>query len=110
MRISDWSSDVCSSDLAAASGACRDRSGLRTMGLRWGRSWLSSPIGGWSRDYPTIDTDASNASPRARRHSPQIQLLCYTLMDKFGGSSAVKGQDHGKLGRESCRERVCQYV
>src|SRR3546814_5624173 len=101
MRISDWSSDVCSSDLpeygrarfrghATASGACRDRSGLRTMGLRWGRSWLSSPIGGWSRDYPTIDTDASNASPRARRHSPQIQLLCYTLMDKFGGSSTVK--------------------
>src|SRR3546814_1793253 len=67
------------------------------MGLRWGRSWLSSPIGGWSRDYPTIDTDASNASPRARRHSPQIQLLCYTLMDKFGGSSAVKGQDHGRI-------------
>src|SRR3546814_19786792 len=67
------------------------------MGLRWGRSWLSSPIGGWSRDYPTIDTDASNASPRARRHSPQIQLLCYTLMDKFGGSSAVQGHDHGRI-------------
>src|SRR3546814_10359098 len=67
------------------------------MGLRWGRSWLSSPIGGWSRDYPTIDTDASNASPRARRHSPQIQLLCYTLMEKFGGSSAVKGKDNGRI-------------
>src|SRR3546814_9769696 len=66
MRISDWSSDVCSSDLA----------GSRTA------------ISSQSSAYPTacVGTHGS-AWPTA------------------GGRI-----DHSKIGRASCRERVCQYV
>src|SRR3546814_19128515 len=38
MRISDWSSDVCSSDLG--SSACRNRPNWRGTG---GRNWLPDP-------------------------------------------------------------------
>src|SRR3546814_10710254 len=36
MRISDWSSDVCSSDLVGGSGARVACIGARNLGLRWG--------------------------------------------------------------------------
>src|SRR3546814_19176298 len=91
-------------------------SGPCTIGSGRGRSWRLSSSGGVSaRDYPTIDIDASNALPHDRVHSPQIQLTRCILTGKFGGSSAVKGQDHGtmvapQIGRASGKERVCQYV
>src|SRR3546814_6913593 len=62
MRISDWSSDVCSSDLSPK----RLKRKVRTQ------------IGGLS-----------------------------TLSDREG--SGYPGH-RGKIGRASCRERVCQYV
>src|SRR3546814_3789460 len=65
MRISDWSSDVCSSDLFS----------------RHPQRAISSKS--WSRGS-------------TQRHSPPA-------FSRF--------QNHdSQIGRESCRERVCQYV
>src|SRR3546814_1561951 len=81
VRISDWSSDVCSSDLPDPSG--RDdvafhrlqlegglEQGLRVLGL----GILEDPVGGALLDHLAVP-----------HHDDQI-------------------------GRASCRERVCQYV
>src|SRR3546814_1174474 len=79
VRISDWSSDVCSSDLIA--------------------SWKRSPAMG-------------------ERHDPGLHRIVHS---RNGGNPPVGGDDLDeitscdapggkKIGRASCRERVCQYV
>src|SRR3546814_5515950 len=102
MRISDWSSDVCSSDLGmkltAGGTACSTHSTMKdpvrpvpyrnmsgsTMvrGIVWittgplSKAWEKNP---WGRTF--------------------ILLI-----------SQRKNSNKLKIGRASCRERVCQYV
>src|SRR3546814_8623136 len=75
MRISDWSSDVCSSDLVAA-GLMRARASQN--------DFLAKAVGTQSL-MDLRDTD-------------------------LGRTTRVFGAGHRKIGRASCRERVCQYV
>src|SRR3546814_3451081 len=86
MRISDWSSDVCSSDLAAA----RDRAAAATRadGRRC-RSDVPHAVG-----FLADDVVVAGA---VRQHRGSARLF----------RAAPR---HGKIGRASCRERVCQYV
>src|SRR3546814_16083160 len=85
MRISDWSSDVCSSDLPAARRrADRDRLHL---GHRRGH------VGDRRERRDALDRVVA----RDDRGQPEIGI---------GGD----GRDMLEIGRASCRERVCQYV
>src|SRR3546814_17356926 len=89
MRISDWSSDVCSSDLAGDPGpAAATRHG--TGALNHGRKREGS--GQDRRPHG----EAKERIPRQRRDSA-LQGAQY------------HGGDVGEIGRASCRERVCQY-
>src|SRR3546814_17663002 len=89
MRISDWSSDVCSSDLL---GRLFDSlSGLNlTAGARY-----------------TFDSTEGHA------HINQTALGVLTTVDTAYDAS-VKDQaltyTLGQIGSAACRERVCQYV
>src|SRR3546814_5868294 len=87
MRISDWSSDVCSSDLMTEA--------LLHFAAR--REHLLHQV--W----------------------PALEAGTWVISDRFADSTlAYQGYGHGlgrspieqlyKLGRASCRERVCQYV
>src|SRR3546814_19759160 len=94
MRISDWSSDVCSSDLLA-----RADDGLR------------------DRDRKGHDFTKRLAieSPEPVRSSDIDEMLAAGLvpMGIVGKSfrrDAELPAHIGKIGRASCRERVCQYV
>src|SRR3546814_1825694 len=88
MRISDWSSDVCSSDLiSTALNADRSNAVLICHALT-GDQYVASDHPGtgkpgwWARMVgpgKPIDTD-------------RFHVIC------------------AKIGRASCRERVCQYV
>src|SRR3546814_10337654 len=81
MRISDWSSDVCSSDLNdIGSGLVNIELGAR---LRYEFSRQFAPYIGVS--YLRKAGDTARLSRRA-------------------------GEDVHEIGRASCRERVCQYV
>src|SRR3546814_10357735 len=77
MRISDWSSDVCSSDLAPSGhrGRCSAETRWAGTGCAWAKAHLA-----WRQRSRTA---AEGLSARCR---------------------------HDKIGRASCRERVCQYV
>src|SRR3546814_20831175 len=82
MRISDWSSDVCSSDLLTGIGlASKNRA--RCNGIK--RSLIA----------------------RAVVASPAIAAAQRSLMAR-GATFAVT--EILQIGRASCRERVCQYV
>src|SRR3546814_11768966 len=81
MRISDWSSDVCSSDLNAGERRFRILQQPQPLLQRRG-----------ARRRQTLD-QRSGQIGIARR-----QRLARALFER------------GKIGRASCRERVCQYV
>src|SRR3546814_4574533 len=73
MRISDWSSDVCSSDLL--------------------------PVGVLRPGPVAIDTETMGLNPLRDR------LCLVQISDGSGDEHLVRF----KIGRASCRERVCQY-
>src|SRR3546814_3429752 len=103
MRISDWSSDVCSSDLPAIPTVLYGGLGrhqverLSVMRKACERTWEQYAKG---RSLP-LDFDGffqevlSQFDTQADEFSPQ------RVQDELIGQ---------KIGRASCRERVCQYV
>src|SRR3546814_10066597 len=82
MRISDWSSDVCSSDLFA------DRGAVAELGDRLAAVFEAEAFGDARADlalFPQLE------QPR------DIGAVAHRLA-------------RDEIGRASCRERVCQYV
>src|SRR3546814_7911988 len=92
MRISDWSSDVCSSDLKD-----RSRAGCAPTTAR-----SCTPVGA----HPVGDGMAV------------MLLFCtlhsYSRQHTFGRQPAIGEKQlrtaFQQIGRASCRERVCKYV
>src|SRR3546814_9440921 len=80
LRISDWSSDVCSSDLGIGPPDEGNRMfDTKTVSIEWGGKTL------------TLETG------RVARQAD-------------GAVLATLGETVVQIGRASCRERVCQYV
>src|SRR3546814_7702102 len=98
MRISDWSSDVCSSDLT----------GLVELGS------LQRRIRGAEGDG--LGLDLLDAAARTDRLVVQADARVFLIgvgplgVDRIGEGGAGAGDVGGQIGRASCRERVCQYV
>src|SRR3546814_16418519 len=84
MRISDWSSDVCSSDL--------------------------TPGSQWPSAMPTIMHSATHSvSQRSNVFMAGFDgPMAASDMAFLSGDALAAGVD--QIGRASCRERVCQYV
>src|SRR3546814_6254904 len=115
MRISDWSSDVCSSDL-------RD---FQSFGI-FPDDWAAFP-GAAREGMPTNIKYTDYQLERERiggiasldwRPSDTTHLWARGLYSKFTENEysqrfrldfATQAQ-RDKIGRASCRERVCQYV
>src|SRR3546814_2709147 len=86
MRISDWSSDVCSSDLGVVvTGDAEDGGECEQCG------GVADGAGG------------GRAATAQREHA---QRHVHDQQHQLGSEPAVGEQ----IGRASCRERVCQYV
>src|SRR3546814_7863751 len=81
MRISDWSSDVCSSDLLAAAIGIQRRDRI-VLAVGAAFATIEDVVGG--------KVDERRAGGRAG-------------LGEEAGAVA-------EIGRASCRERVCQYV
>src|SRR3546814_3622696 len=91
MRISDWSSDVCSSDLL----------------MQLNRDSQATSIAQRAMEL--------TVHPLTEPQRDQLRALCHHLL---GGVSDLRtvtfnafvASPTNKIGRASCRERVCQYV
>src|SRR3546814_20740540 len=96
MRISDWSSDVCSSDLSwvLRSKGCDQatRIVLIIPPTWWSKTWQ------WSIQSPRLSATKA-ISTRSRGALARLDR-------KALANSTV---DRAEIGRASCRERVCQY-
>src|SRR3546814_7533812 len=102
MRISDWSSDVCSSDLSGCPFPLSDN---QTRLMQWTRS-QSFGLLQLSR---TVIGGAGVGAPRNGKKEKPMSVrmaLAKLCACTFGG--AIIGS--GEIGRASCRERVCQSV
>src|SRR3546814_11031216 len=113
MRISDWSSDVCSSDLAITSIETSYFNGqqIRERGIDFELSYRTP-----------VDRLFSGASGSLLLRGLANYVDRYSLsqgpglpdIDKAGEVGAPGSGSTGvfagpQSGRESCRERVCQY-
>src|SRR3546814_1659331 len=95
MRISDWSSDVCSSDLLVEVST-------RTTSRRDAIAFL--------RDFiPAKREQLLAERGRARQGAPRTFAAVAMAYAAAIGLSRVN-RAKLEIGRASCRERVCQYV
>src|SRR3546814_17940001 len=95
MRISDWSSDVCSSDLQDPSGIGGDNgAGGRAEGVR------RKPRAGGARQVSRAEGCPPGAAPYPHR----------SAADQQGPRRAGSLRRDREIGRASGRERVRQYV
>src|SRR3546814_9819317 len=89
MRISDWSSDVCSSDLNGIAHDPPDR-----LKVSVARHELGEAVGDCDDRLAEVGCGDSGGAQEGTGT----------------GHVATVGDDVGEIGRASCRERVCQYV
>src|SRR3546814_13678477 len=106
MRISDWSSDVCSSDLFAMEGApaggdsAEDRMYAKacqivTESQKASTSWLQRQLRiGYNSAARLIERMEEEGLVSPPNHVGRRDVLT----------------DQYEIGRASCRARVCQYV
>src|SRR3546814_7553227 len=99
MRISDWSSDVCSSDLAVIA---------MTMGTRLLAAVLPVVLvgNGAGRGQSLVAAPVAGGDPLPG-HALDVAQQAALVLGAEGNCLAVPA---GKIGRAPCRERVCQYV
>src|SRR3546814_2533803 len=102
MRISDWSSDVCSSDLVNKITASAD------VGSKKFEANLNRTVKNLQQVMSQISTleKSMYAGAGGVRQLNQAQ--------QFGKSTEAAARFAGtvknEIGRASCRERMCQYV
>src|SRR3546814_7095641 len=110
MRISDWSSDVCSSDLHAVEirhESFRDPAFIDQL-----RNHDVALVCADTVAWPRL-MDLTSDFVYCRLHgSEELYLSGYddAALDRWASRVRAWSCGKAKIGRASCRERVCQYV
>src|SRR3546814_13527353 len=106
MRISDWSSDVCSSDLpwdkpidVVVDRLKESRAITRTMAYE-DRRYIPAPGG----------VVAQHTMRRIRTDGGRVEMHAMMRIIIQDGLITRNEEYFDQIGRASCRERVCQYV
>src|SRR3546814_16844567 len=129
MRISDWSSDVCSSDLlgGATDGGDFEQEYNIVGGKRWGNGGLiatfdyrhSTPISAGQRSYAQSNHPSETLLNGQEQYSAVIaghQQLSDHLAFEIDGQFSDRTNalcinfTTQEIGRASCRARVCQSL
>src|SRR3546814_5902928 len=106
MRISDWSSDVCSSDLAGQDLPQGESGEIAVRGPQ------VTP-GYWNRPEETRKTFDPDGFLRTGDIGYVNEKGYVFIQDRKKDMILVSGFNvypNEEIGRASCRERVCQYV
>src|SRR3546814_12667440 len=116
MRISDWSSDVCSSDLfgkvLADFQATQFKLADMATELTAARLMIRQAAARLDAKHP----EATMACAMAKRFATDAGFaICNEALQLHGGYGYLKDYPierylRDESGRTSCRERVCQYV
>src|SRR3546814_12493686 len=111
MRISDWSSDVCSSDLFDAALDATGFTPEETWGERIEDRGSQITFSALGQQAPLHAKEVWDPD-FAKRKVIQADLIKRLpgVSINLGGATSVDVTQPGEIGRESCRERVCQSV
>src|SRR3546814_18250070 len=113
MRISDWSSDVCSSDLAWSDITVQLKRRLDLIPN------LVEAVKGYAKHERGVFEEVTKARAKAlnakgvEETAKAENMFEQTLKSLFAVAENypdLKASDNFKIGRASCRERLCQYV
>src|SRR3546814_9447050 len=114
MRISDWSSDVCSSDLPEAQLAAVAPllcAGITTYSPL--RHWKAGP----GKKIGVVGIGGLGHMGIKIAHAMGAHVVAFTTSESkrdsacaLGADEVVNSRNAAEIGRASCRERVCQYV
>src|SRR3546814_19206394 len=113
MRISDWSSDVCSSDLGILVIAVIELRAVGPIKAVKGADWLQRDI---FRHFMAGQLPQLTQGARVRndgRSGIKGEAVLFPDIGSAAGPVAPfdhSGCDTCEIGRASCRERECQYV
>src|SRR3546814_11293886 len=99
MRISDWSSDVCSSDLTLTGQTEQNAYHLRE---------LEKAFTAYKAEMDKRFADPAAVDPAAA--DPTATPASLAPVVKAPTTAAAAPAKKPEIGRASCRERVCQYV
>src|SRR3546814_17440761 len=105
MRISDWSSDVCSSDLEKVDIP----TAARQLGVGTILEGSVRRAGDRVRITAQLIEAASDSHLWSETYDREIKDV-FAIQDDIARSIADALQVALEIGRASCRERVCQYV
>src|SRR3546814_16651062 len=105
MRISDWSSDVCSSDLEDATGEEGQEKKLVLIGRTAAVVAIILAILTARPLLGSLDQAFQYIQEFSGFVTPGITIIF--LLGLFWPRATEAG---AQIGRASCRERVCQYV
>src|SRR3546814_14566211 len=102
MRISDWSSDVCSSDL-------RDAIHFKAFCSRYDDKLVES---GAVRKSPGLSGSAmlEGLIIASGGHVGRVSRILEQAVEHAAWRGAWTVEQYDQIGRASWRERVCQYV
>src|SRR3546814_5443978 len=100
MRISDWSSDVCSSDLPAEAVATR----------MLDRVFDNYVMANMQRVVNAYIARSDSPDPVEVAAGKEGLLRAYRWLDRRMARRPTPSHVSLEIGRASCRERVCQYV
>src|SRR3546814_8044359 len=92
MRISDWGSDVCSSDLVSLASGEQCAAALREAGYQVSEIDVTRDVGAL---IAALD--------------PRPDVVFNALHGRYGEDGCIQGLLN-QIGRASCRDRGCQYV
>src|SRR3546814_20126172 len=106
MRISDWSSDVCSSDLTAT----RRRNGVQLMTAQQSiarRAFPDEALARFQSGYPDVHVKLSHT---LHGHSLFTREALARLAERLPIDRVEYNRGDLQIGSASWRERMCRYV
>src|SRR3546814_15277688 len=115
MRISDWSSDVCSSDLSEPTNVnTPPPSGAERPDHIPEKFWKDGQVDieAMAKSYSELERERSKPkegeeAPKVTPEEPPVSPNGKIEKQKEQSQEPKADEQHG---RASCRERVCQYV
>src|SRR3546814_16100745 len=114
MRISDWSSDVCSSDLQPISSRAiskirNDECGQRYAAEQLAAAGARTRRSGENGAHWLADLERSGFLRRQKHPGNHVYLFPLTKAARIAAGAVPRLPDPVKIGRAACRARGCIY-